>query len=171
MLKVTRTAFIAIVVCLPIVAGCGGGQQPDAPPANTETASTPPPEPTAPAPKLFGPARPIFTRTDLQPGTGAAAKQGARLRVHYTGWLYDATKADLKGRMFDSSRDRGPFDFVLGKGQVIPGWDHGFEGMKVGGRRRLIIPPDMAYGVEGQGDGIIPPNAALLFEMELLAVQ
>jgi FKBP-type peptidyl-prolyl cis-trans isomerase len=91
--------------------------------------------------------------------------------VHYTGWLYDPAKPDMKGRMFDTSRERGPFDFVLGAGQVIPGWDHGFTGMKVGGSRRLIIPPDLAYGVEGQGDGIIPPDATLLFEMELLAVE
>jgi FKBP-type peptidyl-prolyl cis-trans isomerase len=77
----------------------------------------------------------------------------------------------MKGRMFDSSRDRGPFDFILGAGQVIPGWDQGFDGMKVGGRRRLIIPPALAYGVDGAGDGIIPPNSTLIFEMELLDVQ
>jgi FKBP-type peptidyl-prolyl cis-trans isomerase len=78
----------------------------------------------------------------------------------------------MKGRMFDSSKDRGrPFDFVLGAGQVIPGWDQGFDGMKVGGRRRLIIPADLAYGVDGAGDGIIPPNSTLLFEMELVDVQ
>ena len=72
--------------------------------------------------------------------------------------------------MFDSSRERGPFDFVLGAGQVIPGWDQGFDGMKIGGRRRLIIPPALAYGVDGAGGGIIPPNATLIFEMELLDV-
>jgi FKBP-type peptidyl-prolyl cis-trans isomerase FkpA len=93
------------------------------------------------------------------------------LTVNYTGWLYDPTRPDLKGRMFDSSQGRGPFDFVLGAGQVIPGWDQGFDGMKIGGRRRLTIPPDMAYGVDGAGGGIIPPNATLIFEMELLDVQ
>jgi len=107
----------------------------------------------------------------MTPGTGQVAKKGARLQVHYTGWIYDPSRPDLKGRMFDSSRDRGPFDFILGAGQVIPGWDQGFDGMKVGGRRRLVIPPDLAYGVEGAGDGIIPPNSTLLFEMELLDVQ
>jgi FKBP-type peptidyl-prolyl cis-trans isomerase FkpA len=107
----------------------------------------------------------------LQPGTGRAAQKGARLQVHYTGWLYDPSKPGMKGRMFDSSKERGPFDFVLGAGQVIPGWDQGFDGMKVGGRRRLIIPADLAYGRDGAGDGIIPPDSTLLFEMELLDVQ
>jgi FKBP-type peptidyl-prolyl cis-trans isomerase FkpA len=115
--------------------------------------------------------KPAFTRTDLQAGTGREAQKGRRLSVHYTGWLFDSTRADLKGRMFDTSKDRGPFDFVLGAGQVIPGWDQGFDGMKIGGRRRLIIPADLAYGVDGAGGGIIPPNATLLFEMELLDVQ
>jgi FKBP-type peptidyl-prolyl cis-trans isomerase FkpA len=104
-------------------------------------------------------------------GTGREAQKGRRLSVHYTGWLYDPAQPDMKGRMFDSSRDRGPFDFVLGAGQVIPGWDQGFDGMKIGGRRRLIIPSALAYGVDGAGNGIIPPNATLIFEMELLDVQ
>ena len=107
----------------------------------------------------------------MQAGTGREAVKGKGLSVNYTGWLYDPARPDLKGRMFDTSKDRGPFNFVLGAGQVIPGWDQGFQGMKVGGRRRLIIPPDLAYGVDGAGDGIIPPNAALVFEMELLDVQ
>jgi FKBP-type peptidyl-prolyl cis-trans isomerase FkpA len=127
--------------------------------------------PIAPiAPKL-PPARPAYTRTDLQVGTGREAQKGRRLSVHYTGWLYDPGQPDMKGRMFDSSRERGPFDFVVGAGQVIPGWDQGFDSMKVGGRRRLIIPPALAYGVDGAGGGIIPPNATLIFEMELLDVQ
>lgn len=129
------------------------------------------PAPNAPiAPKL-PPARPAYTRTDLQVGTGREAQKGKRLSVHYTGWLYDPAQPDMKGRMFDSSRERGPFDFVLGAGQVIPGWDQGFDGMKIGGRRRLIIPSALAYGVDGAGGGIIPPNATLIFEMELLDVQ
>lgn len=117
------------------------------------------------------PVSPAYTRTDLQVGTGPEARKGKGLRVHYTGWLYDPSKPDMKGRMFDSSSDRGPFDFVLGAGQVILGWDQGFDGMKVGGRRRLVIPPTLGYGVDGAGDGIIPPNATLIFEMELLDVQ
>ena len=124
-----------------------------------------------PTEKPAPPARPAFTRTDLQAGTGREAQKGKGLSVHYTGWLYDPSKPDLKGRMFDTSRERGPFDFVLGAGQVIPGWDQGFEGMRIGGRRRLIIPPDLAYGVDGAGNGIIPPNATLIFDMELLDVQ
>ena len=134
---------------------------------NAPVAPAAPVAPTAP----IAPAKPAYTRTDLQVGTGREAQKGKRLSVHYTGWLYDPAQPDMKGRMFDSSRDRGPFDFVLGAGQVIPGWDQGFDGMKIGGRRRLIIPPALAYGVDGAGNGIIPPNATLIFEMELLDVQ
>jgi FKBP-type peptidyl-prolyl cis-trans isomerase len=122
-------------------------------------------------PPAKAPEKPVFTRTDLTVGTGRAAESGKGLRVHYTGWLYDPSRPDLKGRMFDSSTDRGPFTFVLGRGQVIPGWDQGFDGMKIGGRRRLTIPPDLAYGRDGAGNGIIPPNATLIFEMELLDVE
>jgi len=100
---------------------------------------------------------------DLVVGTGATAKAGDQVSVHYTGWLTDGTK-------FDSSLDRGePFAFTLGQGQVIEGWDKGVEGMKVGGKRKLTIPPAMAYGDQGAGDAI-PPNATLVFEVELLAV-
>jgi FKBP-type peptidyl-prolyl cis-trans isomerase FkpA len=97
--------------------------------------------------------------------------KGKGLSVNYTGWLYDPSRPDQKGRMFDTSQGRGPFNFVLGAGQVIPGWDQGFDGMKIGGRRRLIIPPNLAYGRDGAGGGIIPPDATLIFEMELLDVQ
>jgi FKBP-type peptidyl-prolyl cis-trans isomerase FkpA len=91
--------------------------------------------------------------------------------VHYTGWLYDPTKADGRGKKFDSSVDRAsPFSFPLGAGRVIQGWDQGVAGMKVGGKRTLIIPPEMGYGARGAG-GAIPPNAALLFEVELLEVR
>lgn len=107
----------------------------------------------------------------MQVGTGREAQKGKGLSVHYTGWLYDPSQPDLKGRMFDTSKGRGPFEFVLGGGQVIPGWDQGFDGMKIGGQRRLTIPPHLAYGVDGAGNGIIPPNSTLIFEMELLDVQ
>jgi FKBP-type peptidyl-prolyl cis-trans isomerase len=91
--------------------------------------------------------------------------------VHYTGWLYDAGAADKKGTKFDSSKDRNePFEFPLGAGQVIRGWDEGVKGMKVGGKRVLTIPPEMGYGARGAG-GVIPPNATLLFEVELLDVR
>ena len=106
--------------------------------------------------------------TDVKPGSGAEARQGMTVRVHYTGWLYDPATADHKGKKFDSSKDSGsPFDFRLGAGEVIEGWDKGVAGMKVGGTRVLTIPPAMGYGSRGAG-GVIPPNATLLFEVELL---
>ena len=108
--------------------------------------------------------------TDMKPGTGAEARQGRRVAVHYTGWLYHPTKPDHKGRQFDSSRGREPFTFRLGAGEVIPGWDQGVAGMKVGGQRTLTIPPDLGYGARGAG-GVIPPNAELIFEVELLGVR
>jgi FKBP-type peptidyl-prolyl cis-trans isomerase FkpA len=102
---------------------------------------------------------------DIQPGTGHEAKPGQHVHVHYTGWLYD--KGQL-GAKFDSSVDRkDPFAFSLGAGMVIKGWDEGVAGMKVGGKRTLIIPPELGYGARGAG-GVIPPNATLKFDVELL---
>ena len=110
-------------------------------------------------------------RQDDVVGTGAEAQSGQVVTVHYTGWLYDQTRPDRKGNKFDSSRDRNePFSFNLGAGEVIRGWDEGVAGMKVGGRRTLTIPPDMGYGARGAG-GVIPPNATLLFDVELLEVK
>lgn len=101
-------------------------------------------------------------------GTGATPAKGQRCQMHYTGWLY---QGGAKGAKFDSSVDRGqPFEFVLGVGQVIKGWDEGVASMKVGGKRTLIIPPELGYGARGAG-GVIPPNATLLFEVELLGVR
>ncbi len=109
--------------------------------------------------------------TDVKEGTGAEAVAGKTVVVHYTGWLYDESAADHKGKKFDSSRDRGdPFDFPLGGGRVIKGWDQGVAGMKVGGQRTLVIPPEMGYGARGAG-GVIPPNATLVFDVELLDVK
>jgi FKBP-type peptidyl-prolyl cis-trans isomerase FkpA len=106
--------------------------------------------------------------TDTKTGDGAIAAAGNKVSVHYTGWLY---KNDAKGAKFDSSVDRGqPFQFTLGAHQVIPGWDQGVAGMKVGGKRTLIIPPELGYGARGAG-GVIPPNATLMFDVELLGVQ
>lgn len=103
-------------------------------------------------------------------GTGALAEAGHFVTVHYTGWLFDAAAPDSKGRKFDSSRDRGePFGFDLGAGQVIKGWDQGVAGMRVGGQRTLTIPPELGYGARGAG-GVIPPNATLVFDVELLEV-
>ena len=107
---------------------------------------------------------------DRKVGDGAEAVAGKRVTVHYTGWLFDATKPENKGRKFDSSRDRNdPFTFRLGGREVIEGWDRGVAGMKVGGQRTLTIPADMGYGSRGAG-GVIPPNATLLFDVELLNV-
>ncbi len=108
---------------------------------------------------------------DTHEGTGATAVPGADVTVDYTGWLYDADAPDNHGKKFDSSLDRGqPFSFTLGAGQVIEGWDKGVKGMKVGGERTLIIPADMAYGAQGAG-ARIPPNAPLIFDVELKDVE
>jgi FKBP-type peptidyl-prolyl cis-trans isomerase FkpA len=108
---------------------------------------------------------------DTVEGTGTEATTGRMVRVHYTGWLYDTAVPGNKGRKFDSSLDRNePFEFPLGAGQVIRGWDDGVAGMKVGGTRILTIPPAMGYGSRGAG-GVIPPNATLLFEVQLLDVK
>ena len=105
--------------------------------------------------------------TDTKAGTGAEARKGQTVTVHYTGWLFNNGQ---QGAKFDSSRDRkDPFKFPLGSGMVIKGWDEGVAGMKVGGQRTLIIPPEMGYGVRGAG-GVIPPNATLKFDVELLGV-
>jgi FKBP-type peptidyl-prolyl cis-trans isomerase len=110
-------------------------------------------------------------KIDVKQGTGTEATSGKPVVVHYTGWLYDSSKPDQKGQKFDSSRDRGqPFSFPLGGGRVIKGWDEGVAGMKVGGQRTLIIPPAMGYGDRGAG-GVIPPNATLIFDVELLEVK
>lgn len=130
------------------MAACGGAEAP---------VSSPPPA--------------AFSQTELTGGAGTAARRGARLTVHYTGWLYDSNRPDNKGRQFDSSVGSEPFTFRLGAGEVIQGWDRGFEGMRVGGKRRLIIPPDLGYGANGTPDGTIPGNAGLVFEMELLDVR
>jgi FKBP-type peptidyl-prolyl cis-trans isomerase len=136
-----------------MAAGCGGA--PDEPPLDAMPDS----------------GITALQATDRTPGGGAEAQAGRTVRVHYTGWLYDAAAPDQKGRKFDSSRDAGtPFEFRLGAGDVIRGWDEGVAGMRVGGTRLLVIPPAMGYGARGAG-GVIPPNATLLFEVELLDVR
>jgi peptidylprolyl isomerase len=117
-------------------------------------------------------SKPVTTSPGLQyidtkPGTGAAPGKGQTVTVHYTGWLYENGQ---KGKKFDSSVDRGqPFQFPVGAGRVIAGWDEGVGSMKVGGKRTLIIPPNLGYGARGAG-GVIPPNATLMFDVELLGV-
>ena len=112
-----------------------------------------------------------LTKIDVKTGTGKEATPGKMVSVHYTGWLFDKSATDNKGKKFDSSRDRsGNFTFPLGVGRVIKGWDQGVQGMKVGGQRTLIIPSSMGYGARGAGS-IIPPNATLVFDVELMGVE
>jgi FKBP-type peptidyl-prolyl cis-trans isomerase FkpA len=112
-----------------------------------------------------------FLVRELKPGAGPAIEHGSTAVVHYTGWLHEPGAADDKGRKFDSSRDRNvPFDFSLGAGEVIRGWDEGVLGMKVGEQRRLVIPPSKGYGSRGAG-GVIPPNATLIFDVELVGIR
>ncbi|MET0536101.1 MAG: FKBP-type peptidyl-prolyl cis-trans isomerase [Steroidobacter sp.] len=146
----------AMAVAIALVAGC--------------SKQTPPSEAT-PAP---GAAAPItqLQKTDVVKGTGEGISAGQQAVVHYTGWLYDASAPGHKGKQFDSSRERGkPFRFTIGAGGVIRGWDEGVQGMQPGGQRQLVIPPDLGYGANGAGNGVIPPNATLLFDIELLAIE
>jgi peptidylprolyl isomerase len=169
--------IIAAAFGLVLLADCAGTRTTDALP---DAAASPPttgeaaPSGTAPLPagaskSAQAPgkadARPPdrLVRTDLTAGTGAAAKKGQRLRVHYVGKL-------TNGSTFDTSVGRQPFTFTLGGGQVIKGWDEGLVGMKVGGKRRLVIPPDLGYGASGVPP-TIPPNATLVFEIELLGIE
>jgi FKBP-type peptidyl-prolyl cis-trans isomerase FkpA len=132
----------------------------------------------APSSTAFAPARPgavadvsALATEDRVAGSGTEARPGMMVSVHYTGWLYDPSAGDTRGRKFDSSKDRGqPFEFQLGQRDVIAGWDQGVQGMKVGGTRILTIPSAMGYGARGAG-GDIPPNAGLVFEVELLGVK
>lgn len=140
-----RTFLFALVLA---TAGCGGAEAP---------VTSPPPT--------------AFSQSDLAVGTGLEARRGARLTVHYTGWVYDSGQPDNKGKQFDSSVGAEPFTFRLGAGEVIRGWDQGFEGMRIRGKRRLIIPPNLGYGAEGMPPAGIPGNAGLVFEMELVDVR
>jgi FKBP-type peptidyl-prolyl cis-trans isomerase FkpA len=111
-------------------------------------------------------------KIDIVKGAGEGISAGQQAVVHYTGWLYEPGAPDHKGRQFDSSRTSGrPFRFVVGAGNVIKGWDEGVQGMQAGGQRQLVIPPELGYGATGAGGGVIPPNATLLFEVELLAIE
>lgn len=121
-------------------------------------------------PESAGAAEGGLIKTDTVMGKGKEAVTGATVDVHYTGWLYDPKAADKRGTKFDSSVGRGPFSFPLGAGRVIKGWDQGVAGMKVGGKRTLIIPSELGYGQRGAG-GVIPPGATLVFDVELLDVK
>jgi len=152
----SRMNLKPILLCAVIAAGL-----PAAPALAADAAA-----PTAPA----TPAAATLQKIDTVVGTGAEALAGNNVSVHYSGWLYDAKAANFHGKAFDSSVGRGPFEFPLGAGRVIKGWDQGVAGMKVGGKRTLIIPADLAYGARGAG-GVIPPGATLVFDVELLGVK
>jgi FKBP-type peptidyl-prolyl cis-trans isomerase FkpA len=111
-----------------------------------------------------------LVKTDTVVGKGKEAVTGRMVEVHYTGWLHEPAAANQRGKQFDSSVGREPFSFLLGAGRVIRGWDEGVAGMKVGGKRTLVIPPELGYGVRGVG-GVIPPYATLVFDVELLDVK
>jgi len=144
--------LVVVAAALGATAGCGGGGDNGVPTS-----------PTGPVVNV------PYSQTDIRVGTGPAAVNGNLLTVHYAGWLYNATAAEQKGALFDTSLTRGPFQFTLGTGNVIRGWHQGIPGMQVGGIRRLVLPPELAYGAAGnQG---IPPNATLIFEVELLGIQ
>ncbi|HTD74058.1 MAG TPA: FKBP-type peptidyl-prolyl cis-trans isomerase [Steroidobacteraceae bacterium] len=146
---------LSLLMCVVLAAACGGKSE--APPA---AAAAPP------ANIVTG-----LQKTTLKAGTGAAIGGGQIAVVQYTGWLYEAGAADHKGKQFDSSRDRRePFKFPLDTGSVIKGWDQGVVGMKVGESRRLVIPPELAYGDAGAG-GVIPPGATLVFDVELVGIE
>jgi FKBP-type peptidyl-prolyl cis-trans isomerase FkpA len=166
-----KSLAISITMTLTVlaIAACSRSEKPDseqvpAPVAEAASASA-----SAATPATGTEAMPL-TKTDLTPGTGAEIKSGQNALVHYTGWLYDAAAPENKGKQFDSSVGGEPFDFPLGGGRVIPGWDQGVVGMKVGGKRRLVIPPELAYGNAGAG-GVIPPGATLVFDVELVEIQ
>jgi FKBP-type peptidyl-prolyl cis-trans isomerase len=157
----TRRGLLLVASGTLLLAGNLAAQTPPA--ATSPTNSTSPTQTGAKVTEL--------QKIDVKQGTGVEAVKGKVVVVHYTGWLYDPAAAERKGAKFESSVDRRqPFDFPLGGGRVIKGWDEGVAGMKVGGQRTLVIPPEMGYGARGAG-GVIPPNATLLFDVELLEVK
>jgi FKBP-type peptidyl-prolyl cis-trans isomerase FkpA len=146
---------LSLLMCVVLAAACGGKSE------------------TPPAAAVAPPANIVtgLQKSTLKAGTGAAIGGGQIAVVQYTGWLYEAGAADHKGKQFDSSRDRRePFKFPLDTGSVIKGWDQGVVGMKVGESRRLVIPPELAYGDAGAG-GVIPPGATLVFDVELVGIE
>ncbi|WP_342115857.1 FKBP-type peptidyl-prolyl cis-trans isomerase [Pseudoduganella sp. OTU4001] len=148
-MKNTMFKVIASLACALALVACGGGGD-DKPTTTT-------------------PEQPAFTKVDTVVGSNSVeVSNGDLVTVHYTGWLYDAAATDKKGKQFETSRNGNPFAFTVGRGQVIVGWDQGLLGMKVGGKRTLIIPANMAYGASG--NSVIPANTALVFDVEVMAI-
>ena len=170
----SRIGFLSLVIAAFAFVGCQQSKTSESSTSTTETqATTTTPAPTAQTPPAGAAAggqevtMPSGLKyTDMTVGTGATAESGKKVSVHYTGWLQS------NNSKFDSSLDHGqPFQFTLGAGQVIKGWDEGVAGMKVGGKRKLVIPSDLGYGPTGTPGGPIPPNATLVFDVELLGVE
>lgn len=156
-MKHNRSLSVLVTVTVALFAAACSKEAPPAKPV----------ESAAPVPAITE-----LQKTDTVTGAGEGISSGQRAVVHYTGWLYEPGAPDHKGKQFDSSRERGkPFRFVIGQGGVIKGWEEGVQGMQPGGRRQLIIPPSLGYGERGAGGGVIPPNATLLFDIELLAIE
>jgi len=158
MKTISSSSVLAVFSLALVLSACGGK-------ADKEAKSV-----EVPAPKVAA-EKPSFQKIDSVVGEGTVAITGQTVSVHYTGWLYDPKAEKNRGEKFDSSLDRGqPFQFPLGAGRVIKGWDEGVAGMKIGGKRTLIIPPEMGYGDRGAG-AIIKPGSTLLFDVELLGIQ
>jgi len=162
----TRLIPIMAVASLALAA-CGRDATPATQPTQAPAAASASPEKAAPEKEVTE-----MEMNDVVVGSGDPIVKGQGAVVHYTGWLHDPAAPEHKGPQFDSSRDRGqPFRFAVGAGRVIEGWDRGVAGMKVGGRRMLVIPAHLGYGERGAGGGLIPPNATLLFDVELLEIE
>jgi len=163
-----RSSVLLALLCAAALA------QAQTPPADPAAAAAPAAStPVVVGSATPGPAAEQLISTDVKIGTGREASLGSTLRMNYTGWLYRPLARKMHGKQFDSSLmpGREPLEFVLGAGRVIKGWEQGIAGMKVGGKRTLIIPPELAYGAKGSPDGGIPPNSALIFDVELVEVK
>jgi len=174
----SQALALTMVLFASLLVACAKADKPaeEAPaaaaPTSAANSAAPAPEPVADATAPTGTEAMAMQKIELAPGAGAEIKSGQTALVHYTGWLYDAAAPENKGNKFDSSVDRDePFEFDVGKGQVIKGWDEGVVGMKVGGKRRLIIPPEMGYGARGAGGGLIPGGATLVFDVQLVEIR
>ena len=168
---------LTLALAFTMLAACSSRDKPTgesaaSAPAAPASAAAPSSEPVADATPATGTENMPLQKIELAPGAGAEIKSGQTALVHYTGWLYDAAAPENKGKKFDSSVDRNePFEFPVGAGMAIKGWDEGVAGMKPGGKRRLVIPPELGYGARGAGGGLIPGGATLVFDVELVEIR
>jgi FKBP-type peptidyl-prolyl cis-trans isomerase FkpA len=167
---IRRTLVIALFAAAASPAMAAGQAGSAAATASSEAAPAPAREPLQELTPL-APLLPPLVITDIKVGTGREAVAGDQVYVNYTGWLFDAKAKKQHGKQFDSSVGRPPLTFPLGAGRVIKGWDQGVAGMKVGGKRTLVIPSELAYGPRGAGNGVIPPDAKLIFDVELVSIK